>query len=116
MQEADYYDSAETHVFEFSKVNTRLAFIRKVYLILASQLTFTAVLISVGLASDSYKDFLVNHIPLLVVAAIINITCAYALFCYRNVARAVPQNYILLGAFTFTEAFLFSSFTSWMAW
>lgn len=36
---------------------------------------------------------------------IINLICAYALFCYTSCSRTVPRNFILLGLFTLTEAY-----------
>ena len=41
----------------------------------------------------------------------INIVTLYALACYRNVARKVPLNYILLAIFTLTECYTISIIT-----
>ena len=50
MQADNIYREQEEVRFDFSEKNIRLGFIRKVYLILSTQLTITAVIIGVGLA------------------------------------------------------------------
>ena len=47
-------------------------------------------------------------------AVVLNITSCYAIYCYSTCGRKVPNNYICLSIFTLTEAYIFSSFTSFL--
>jgi FtsH-binding integral membrane protein len=100
--------------FELDKTTIRLDFIRKVYSILATQLCLTTAVIAFGLYSPAYRQFLVDHSWTLVVAVILNICCAYAIYCFNSCGRKVPNNYICLTIFTLTEAYMFSGFTSFV--
>ena len=86
--------------------NDRMGFIRKVYMILATQLIFTTIITIIPLVSDSAKDYLYNNIWILIVAAIFSIALSCALICVRSLARKVPTNYILLGLFTLCESLI----------
>jgi len=80
---------------------TRLGFIRKVMMILATQLTFTAVGIIFAVANaDSVISFFSHNPYLLWVAIGVYIVTLLLLCCVRSIARTVPQNYICLGIFT----------------
>ena len=87
--------------------NSRMNFIRKVYGILFTQLFITAVWIGIVAMNQGYFiNFLSNRIELFVLAIIGYIISLYALGCYRQVARSVPGNYILLGIFTCSFAYI----------
>ena len=105
----DHYDGP---IFESKNVNVRLNFIKKVYTILCTQLLFTALLIVLGHATDSYKTFLLRNLWLIVLASITTIVTCYALVCYKQNARMYPRNYILLAIFTACEAFIVSFITT----
>ena len=81
--------------------NSRMAFVRKVYSILAIQLGFTALYIAVlAFNQDKMRSFITTRKELFVLAFSGYIVTLYALGCYQQVARRVPLNYILLGVFT----------------
>ncbi len=83
----------------------RLGFIRKVYGILALQLTMTVALCTLAF-NESVKDFLANNPALFWVAFVLSIFVVIPLVCCRKVARKVPLNYVLLFAWTFLESFM----------
>ena len=113
-QNNDYYNQQEPYqeqdqdsgYFNYSKTDIRINFIRKVYLILSSQLILTASMSTVAMYSVATQNFLINNIWLLVVSFVFNLVSCYALVCYKSCSRTVPNNYILLFVFTFTEAYL----------
>lgn len=79
----------------------RRGFVQKVYGILSATLLFTA-LICVGPTVDKgVQRFLADNLWILITFAILAFVPLYALFCFRNVARKVPINYILLFSFVF---------------
>ena len=52
-----------------------------------------------------------NHISVCSVSFVASMVCLYVLGCYRQVARTVPGNYILLGIFTIAQSYLVSCTT-----
>lgn len=84
----------------------RLNFVRKVYGILSAQLSFTALFCIFAVVSDSFKNFLINNPWIFIFCLIGSLAVMYALICSMNMARQVPTNYILLGIFTFCQAFM----------
>jgi len=73
----------------------RTDFIRKVYGIIASELTLSAIFVCFSVFSDSYKKFMIQNMWLFFVALVVNIMVMYSLVCYVSLARSVPTNYIL---------------------
>ena len=98
--------------FLYKSPSMRLMFIRKTLGILALQIVVSAVMIWISCVSNSYRNFVLNTPPIAIIAAIVTIVIYYSLVCYRSVARTVPTNYILLGIFTFCEAYLASITTT----
>ena len=47
-----------------------------------------------------------ENLPLVILTAIAAIVIELAILCNKSLARTVPTNYILLGAFTFCEGYL----------
>ena len=90
-------------------VNTmmRLGFIRKVYGVLTSQLIVTVLIASIGFLDPVRNYYINNWWPFWVCFGLLLTTCI-ALTCFRNVARSVPLNYILLFLFTASESILIS--------
>jgi len=84
----------------------RLQFIRKVLGIVAVELLFTATLCFVATVDDGLRNWYAAHWWILILAAIVAITCAVAVGCYREIGRKVPLNYIMLAAFTVAEAII----------
>lgn len=98
-------EGSENRGLELGK-SLRGGFIRKVYLILAAQLLLTLGMTLLAYFVPGYVQFQQRNIWLLIVAMVLNIGLLYTLVCFKSVARSVPINYILLGLFTATEAFL----------
>ncbi len=92
--------------------SVRLGFIRKVYSILAVQLSVTAIFVSAVLSSDRFEYWLHQNPWVLVMSSIASVIILYALGCYRSVARSVPINYILLAVFTLCESLLVAAISS----
>lgn len=110
-EKQEEYD-VEGPQFTFDKVNVRLSFIRKVYAILSVQLLITTAFVGLSIKNSEYNTFISNNPAIAILAIIVNITTAYALICYKSLARRVPLNYILLSLFTITEAILVSMITT----
>lgn len=96
--------------------SSRIGFIRKVFSIVAAQLSFTAM--AVGLAfidQKSTQRFYTTSTAygLLGLALFTYIVCLYAIGCYRNVARSVPTNYILLSLFTIAFSYITAGISAW---
>jgi len=94
----------------FHEVN-RNNFVKKVYMILLSQLTIT-----VGcalLAMNNKKAILANfptYMNLLWVALVVSIVIMLVLMCCTSLAKTVPWNYVLLFAFTGAESYIVAFF------
>lgn len=105
----------ENNIFNYkslSETSIRLGFIRKVYLILLTQILFTSLLIFLGLKYRKYRTFLTTHKYLLYISLITNLTSFYILIYSKTLQRKVPQNFILLSIFTLTEGFQISYITN----
>jgi len=106
MQEFDIETGKEETSYRSMKdsLDLRLGFIRKVYMILTAQIGLTAFM---GLlsAKTSFGVFQMNHPGLLWFFAALAFITMFAVSCYSSLARKVPTNYILLGIFTFSEAY-----------
>jgi FtsH-binding integral membrane protein len=104
---------------DFEKVDTwkqweveeRLGFIRKVYGILATQLTLTAVTCAFPMFNMEAAQFF-NKPALLITCMISTIVIVCGLVCVKKLARAVPINYILMTIFTLSEAILVGAICS----
>ncbi len=109
----DYNQNFENDegAFKFNSPNVRLGFIRKVYMILAAQLSLTAAFIGLSVASQAYRDFQTNEKWLIGICAIVVMITLYSLVCYRSVSRSFPINYVFLLLFTLSEAYLCSCIT-----
>ena len=84
----------------------RLGFVKKVYAILASQLTLTFGFVAVVKSSDTLNESLPNHVGILWAAIILGICIEIALICCKSVARKSPANMILLTLFTICETYM----------
>jgi len=91
--------------------NPRLGFVRKVYGILSVQLIFTGAMCALSMQT-SFGTFQLNNLALFWVCWAMTLVVMIALFCFLNLARAVPTNYILLAIFTACEAYLVSCVTT----
>ncbi|EAR90207.1 inhibitor of apoptosis-promoting Bax1 protein (macronuclear) [Tetrahymena thermophila SB210] len=89
--------------------NTRLGFIRKVYLILGAQLLVTVLMTVGAMYSPGFTTFQQNNLWLLYTCIVVMFIVEIAILCFRNVARTVPTNYICLFIFTFCMSYLVSA-------
>lgn len=92
--------------------SSRMGFIRKVYSILSAQLVLTAMFTVAIFTSDNFKFWLLTNPWVLILSSVISICLIYALGCYKQVARSVPLNYVLLTIFTICEALMVASICS----
>ena len=92
-----------------SKADTqiRLGFIRKVYGILSVQLLFTGAMVAASICSPELAK-IVSTPALVTCMSIMSIATICPLACC-GFDRQVPINYILMGLFTLSEAWLVSS-------
>lgn len=89
--------------------NTRMGFIKKVFGIVATMLTVTAVCVIIPMYNKPVYDYIQDYnasLWLTIVCFITLMVCMYALGCYNKIARSVPTNYILLGIFCLCESWL----------
>jgi FtsH-binding integral membrane protein len=91
---------------DFNNRETRLGFIKKVYGILAAQLFFTAFFTVIPFVSLSFKEFMYRNIWIAYLLMVVGLAAECAIICCKSQARTVPNNYILLGIFTFSEAWI----------
>merc|ERR1719491_139568 len=106
-------DSGEHHegepdkfLLEHADNEDRLGFVKKVYAILATQLTITFGFVAIVKTSPTLNQNLPLYTGWVIAAMIIGITIQCALLCFKNVARKSPTNYILLSVFTICWTFM----------
>ncbi|CAG8526428.1 8779_t:CDS:2 [Paraglomus occultum] len=83
-------------------IGIRMAFVRKVYSILAVQLFLTMIMGAVFMYNESAKNWVQSNNWAVWVSLISTFVLLFALIWKR---RSYPANYILLGLFTFAEAY-----------
>lgn len=81
---------------------------RKVYLILATQLALTVILTAINMYCPQLTYWQAENYWLFYVAMGIFIVTEIAIFCNKNVARTSPINYICLLIFTLAMTYLVS--------
>lgn len=96
-----------------SDINTRHAFIKKVYTILFVQLLVTFGIVALFSLNESVKDYVQNKPDILWSAIIISLVLICALVCCRSVAKTYPINYFVLGCFTICEGYLLGTLSSY---
>jgi FtsH-binding integral membrane protein len=87
----------------------RLGFIRKVYGILSMQMLLTTLMCVLSIASPKYAAFQLTNPWLLYLCLGVTLVITILLCCFRDLARRVPTNYILLSLFTLCEAYIVSA-------
>lgn len=85
---------------------------KKVLSIICLQLFVTTLFVLAAVLSEGYRIFVKENTWLIVVCIIINFITLIALYCFRNVCKEVPKNYILLGVYTLAESYLLSCLCS----
>eukprot|EP01071_Lankesteria_metandrocarpae_P007075 Lankesteria_metandrocarpae@DN4571_c0_g1_i1.p1 len=82
----------------------RHGFIRKVYGILATQLTVTSLLGAYFTMNSAAQAWIFSHVWVVIVCALVSVALIIALGCSKSLAQRFPHNYILLTIFTVCEA------------
>lgn len=83
--------------------NDRIMFVRKVYSILAVQLSITTLFIVAVQTNKSFRGFMLGSPGVAIGMAVLSIvTCCAIICCF---GRTVPINYILLLVFTIAESY-----------
>lgn len=99
-----YNEQAYGQALADSDHEVRLGFIKKVYGILASQLTFTALFVYIVMETPSIQGMF-KIVPLVIAVLVLYITSICALVCC-GMHKKVPLNYILLFIFTACVSFI----------
>lgn len=86
--------------------STRLGFIRKVYLILMTQLCITAIGVTISVQIPSFKTFFNDNIVTYFISLIMYVVTVILLGCYKSIARKVPLNYNLLLLLTLSMTYM----------
>jgi FtsH-binding integral membrane protein len=94
------------------EVSDQMKFVRKVYCILASQLTLTAAFIAIVQVSDKMKGFFSTSagLGLSITAAILSIVFMCMIVCCFR--KKTPHNYVLLFLFTVCESYMVGGLTA----
>lgn len=97
----------------FSNKKIRLAFIRKVYLILMVQLAATVGIICLFIFYDPLKKWVQDHSWFYWISYGVFIVTYIVLICCSNVRRRFPANFICLTIFTLALAFVAATISSY---
>lgn len=81
-------------------------FIRKVLVILGLQFFMSMFMIVLAIVVNAFNKFIFNHLYLVAIACVAELTFFIALICYRDSCKRVPHNYILLFLFTFSMSYI----------
>lgn len=97
-----------------SREAIRKGFIRKVLVILALELAFSAVAIGVTYIEGSgIRDFLINNRGILWAAVCVAFVTLIILVCKRDAVSKVPMNYILLALFNIAIAYILANIAAY---
>lgn len=91
-------------------MDDRVKFVRKVYSILACQLSLTSAFIFLVQTSDSTKNFVTRSPGLAIGCCVMSIVLMCAIVCCFG--RTAPTNYILLLLFTLCETYMVGGLTA----
>lgn len=83
----------------------KIAFVRKVYGILMTQLLITACSCLLPYLDRSIQIFMLRQTSIIMFTSIFALMITCGLFCIPTLARTAPTNYILMFLFTFCEAY-----------
>jgi FtsH-binding integral membrane protein len=110
--DADLEMNAQSAAEKNFNESMRLGFIRKVYGILAAQLSLTVLLISLAFIKE-VAIFLQTHMAIFWTCVGMSLVIAIPLICCKNIARKVPTNYILLSLWTLCEGYMLATCASY---
>lgn len=83
---------------------SRIGFIRKVYMILSSLMLLTTGVVAYIYNSPEVSTYLDRSPGIMILTMAVMVSIMYALGCYKEVARSVPINYILLFVFAAAQS------------
>ncbi|XP_033246048.1 protein lifeguard 1 [Drosophila miranda] len=90
----------------FNDGSIRRGFIRKVYLILMSQLVATFGAVSIFVFNDNVKMYALQNRWVFFVALFLMLATLLGLVCSESLRRQTPMNFIFLGGFTVAQSLL----------
>lgn len=97
----------------FSDTKIRHAFIRKVYLILLTQLAVTVAIICLFIFCDPLKKWVQEHSWIYWISYGVFFVMYFTLICCSNVRRRFPANFICLTIFTLALAYVAATISSY---
>eukprot|EP00118_Oscarella_pearsei_P019346 m.204969 g.204969 ORF g.204969 m.204969 type:complete len:148 (+) comp39654_c0_seq39:448-891(+) len=100
---------------DFSEKAVRMAFIRKVYVILGLQLLITTAIVLILSYVDTAKSYVNNNVWVMWTSFALAIVLIIFLVCFADLRRTVPWNYLCLFGFTIAESFLVGSIATMYA-
>ena len=89
----------------------RNGFIAKVFGIIFYQICITAIIVLLGLFSNSFKSILLKSTALYIIFSIATIVLVLLPLCIRDAFTRVPLNYIILTLFTISYSYLIAVLT-----
>nr|XP_029499010.1 protein lifeguard 3-like [Oncorhynchus nerka]XP_029499011.1 protein lifeguard 3-like [Oncorhynchus nerka] len=97
----------------FDSLKVRHSFIRKVYMILASQLLVTVAIVSVFTFVDSVKKFVIANPAVYWASFAVYFVTHIVLVCCKGPRRKFPWNVILLAIFTLAMSYMTGTISSY---
>jgi protein lifeguard len=98
------YEDYENGLGKNLSENSRIGFIRKVYMILSVLMMLTLAEVIFIYNSPSVSMFLMKSPGIMIATFVVMTVIMYALGCYKEIARSVPINYILLFVFAVAQS------------
>jgi len=99
-------------IISFDEKSVRLAFIRKVFGILALQMAVTVAVTAWFLFDESMKERVQDSLALYLSAYIVFVIILFVLTCCKGPARKYPVNLILLGVLTLSVSYMVAAISS----
>ena len=100
-------------IMSFNEKSIRLAFIRKVYAILALQMACTIGMTCWFMFHEPTRDYVQTTFPLYIAAYVLFLVLYFVLICCKSVARKHPTNLILLGVFTLSLSYMVAAISTY---
>ncbi|KAJ3591957.1 hypothetical protein NHX12_007087 [Muraenolepis orangiensis] len=98
---------------QWESTSVRHAFIRKVYLILAAQLSFTVGIVAVFTFVDPVRQFVIRNPAVYWASFGIYFIVYCVLICCKEPRRRFPLNLVLLGVFTLAMSYMTGTIASY---
>ncbi|XP_077435720.1 protein lifeguard 3 [Vanacampus margaritifer] len=98
---------------QWESTSVRHAFIRKVYLILAAQLTVTFSVVAVFTFVDPVKMFVIRYPGIYWASLVVYFIVYCILICCKEPRRRFPWNLVLLGVFTVALSYVSGTISSY---